>query len=58
MLKRSATSGYTFGAPLICTKCRASGGYYGVLKIPGERVAPACPNCDTLLVPLRLRRAS
>jgi hypothetical protein len=58
MLRRSATSGYTFGAPLVCPNCRERGGYFGVLKIPGERVAPTCPSCDTQLRPLRVRRAS
>jgi len=48
--RKAATSGFRFGLPLSCPKCRAKGDYFGILKIPGEKVTPFCPNCKTQLV--------
>ena len=42
-----------FGLPLSCPKCRSRGTYYGVLKVPGEKASPSCPECSTSLVSSR-----
>lgn len=49
-LRRAAISGLRFGLPLVCPKCQLDSNYYGILKIPGQKVAPTCPNCSTALV--------
>jgi len=54
-LRKAATSGHRFGLPLVCPKCRTRGLYFGALKLPGEKVAPACPECGTALVSGRTR---
>jgi len=46
-LRRAAIGGLRFGLPLVCPKCYTTGNYYGILKVPGLKVAPACPNCST-----------
>ena len=43
-----------FGWPLVCPKCYDQPGrYFGILKVPSERVDMNCPNCKTRLVDIK-----
>lgn len=48
-----------FGWTLVCPKCYDKPGhYYGILKVPSERVNMECPNCKTRLVDVERLRAA